>query len=127
MKNAISFDKVLQNIKMQSEEAALTIEAAEKTVNIINKIVESRKALGMTQRDLAKKCGIRQPTLARIETCQEIPKLNTCIKIADAVGLKISLTSLEEEQMKFISKVVLTQLSYNTAAGGIYGYKNYKF
>lgn len=127
MKNVISLDQVLQNIKVQSEESRLTIEAAEKTIEIINKIVETREALGLTQRDLAKKCGIQQPALARIETCKVIPKLNTVIKIAEAVGVKIeSFTPMEERQMKMIysfSQVVINS-SYNSSIGECYGYKN---
>lgn len=122
MKNVIGLDQVLQNIKSQSEESRLTIEAAEKTIKIINKIVESREALGLTQRDLAKKCGIQQPALARIETCKVIPKLNTIIKIAEAAGVKIeSFTPIEERQMQMcfsISNVVLNSTFYNNDIGG---------
>lgn len=128
MKHAISLDQMLQNIKERSEDSRLTIEAAEKTIKIINKIVESREALGLTQRDLAKKCGIQQPALARIETCKVIPKLNTIIKIAEAVGVKIeSFTPTEEKQMKMIysfSQVVINSSLYNSSIGGYYGYKN---
>lgn len=128
MKNAISLDQMLQNIKERSEDSRLTIEAAEKTIKIINKIVESREALGLTQRDLAKKCGIQQPALARIETCKVIPKLNTIIKIAEAVGVKIeSFTPIEEKQMKMIysfSQVIINSSLYNSSIGGYYGYKN---
>lgn len=128
MKHAISLDQMLQNIKERSEDSRLTIEAAEKTIKIINKIVESREALGLTQRDLAKKCGIQQPALARIETCKVIPKLNTIIKIAEAVGVKIeSFTPIEEKQMKMIysfSQVVINSSLYNSSIGGYYGYKN---
>lgn len=128
MKNVISLDQMLQNIKERSEDSRLTIEAAEKTIKIINKIVESREALGLTQRDLAKKCGIQQPALARIETCKVIPKLNTIIKIAEAVGVKIeSFTPIEEKQMKMIysfSQVIINSSLYNSSTGGYYGYKN---
>lgn len=128
MKNAISLDQMLQNIKASSEESRLTIEAAEKTIKIINKIVESRESLGLTQRELAKKCGIQQPALARIETCKVIPKLNTIIKIAEAVGVKIeSFTPIEEKQMKMIysfSQVIINSSLYNSSIGGYYGYKN---
>lgn len=128
MKNAISLDQMLQNIKARSEDSRLTIEAAEKTIKIINKIVESREALGLTQRDLAKKCGIQQPALARIETCKVIPKLNTIIKIAEAVGVKIeSFTPTEEKQMKMIysfGQIMINSSSYNSGTGGSYAYKN---
>ena len=128
MKNVISLDQVLQNVKAQNEASRLTIEAAEKTIKIINKIVESREALGLTQRELAKKCGIQQPALARIETCKVIPKLNTIIKIAEAVGVKIeSFTPIEEKQMQMcfsISQVIINSSLYNSSIGGYYGYKN---
>lgn len=127
MKNVISLDQVLQNIKAQNEASRLTIETAEKTIKIINKIVESRELLGLTQRDLAKKCGIKQPALARIETCKVIPKLNTIIKIADVVGINIeALTSTEKQQIQMVyslSRVIINSSLYNNGIGGYYGYQ----
>ena len=127
MKNVISLDQVLQNIKAQNEASRLTIETAEKTIKIINKIVESRELLGLTQRDLAKKCGIKQPALARIETCKVIPKLNTIIKIADVVGINIeALTSTEKQQIQMVyslSRVIINSSLYNNGIGEYYGYQ----
>lgn len=122
MKDLISLDQMLENIKSRSMESRLTIDAAEKTIEIINKIVKARENLGLTQRDLAKKCGIQQPALARIETCKVIPKINTIIKLAEAVCVNIeAFTTIERQQMQMcfsIGKVVLASSCYNNSTGG---------
>ncbi len=101
MKDLISLDQMLDNIKSKNEESKLSIEASEKTIAIINKIVKARESLGLTQRELAKKCGIKQPALARIETFKVVPQINTLIKIAQAVGVNIeAFTDIESKQIK---------------------------
>lgn len=59
--------------------------------NIIVKIIEKRLFLKMSQRELAKKTGIKQPMIARIEKLESIPRLDTLIKILDALDLNISV------------------------------------
>ena len=128
MEQLISLDQMLENIKSKSEESRLTIEATQKSIEIINKIVKARENLGITQRELAKKCGIQQPALARIETFKVIPKINTLIKIAQAVGINIAaFTSMEKQQMQIwfsIGQVILSTSCYNNRIGDIYGNKN---
>lgn len=94
MKKSISLGELLNGMKEQDESTKLFINAAEKTIEIINKIVQAREEAGLTQRDLAKKCGIKQPALARIETLKVIPQINTVIKLAEAVGLTIEVLEL---------------------------------
>lgn len=118
MKELISFDQMLENIKARNEESRSTIEAAEKTVKIIDKIVLARESLGLSQRDLAKKCGMQQPALARIETGKVVPKLNTLIKIAETVGVNIeAFSSTEKQQMYYLismGQAVVSSQLYNT-------------
>lgn len=59
--------------------------------NIIVKIIEKRLFLKMSQRELAKKTGIKQPMIARIEKMESIPRLYTLIKILNALDLNIGL------------------------------------
>ena len=51
-------------------------------------IRERREELGISQKDLAKLCGIAQSTLCDIEQGRIKPSINTAIKIAEV--LKIS-------------------------------------
>lgn len=59
--------------------------------NIIVKIIEKRLFLKMSQRELAKKAGIKQPMIDRIEKMEPIPRLYTLIKILNALDLNIGL------------------------------------
>jgi DNA-binding XRE family transcriptional regulator len=57
--------------------------------SIAREIVADRKAAGLTQQQLAKRAGLRQETLSRIESGKHAPKLATLKKIDRALG-KIS-------------------------------------
>ena len=99
MQEAISLEQILENVKLSSEEARITVEAAEKTLKIIEKIVQTRESSELSQRDLAQKCGMQQPALARIESGKVIPKISTLIKMAEALGITIeALTPMEKQQ-----------------------------
>jgi transcriptional regulator with XRE-family HTH domain len=53
------------------------------------RIVQWRKALALTQEELAKKCHTTQQTIAKIEQGSVDPKQSTLEKIADALGCEI--------------------------------------
>ncbi len=116
MKKSISLAQMFENIKETSEDAKLTVETAEKTIQLIEKLVKTREALGLSQRELAEKCGIKQPAIARIETFKVIPKLNTVIKIAEAIGVKITaLNTIESTQIQAlfsISSIIVQNMTY---------------
>lgn len=59
--------------------------------NIIVKIIEKRLFLKMSQRELAKKTGVKQQMIDRIEKMESIPRLYTLIKILNALDLNIGL------------------------------------
>ena len=46
---------------------------------------------GLTQRQLAEKCEIKQSAIARMESLQAIPRLDTMIKIARSLNVKIAV------------------------------------
>jgi ribosome-binding protein aMBF1 (putative translation factor) len=54
--------------------------------SIAREIVADRKAAGLTQQELAKRAGIRQETLSRIESGKHTPTLKTLKKIDRALG-----------------------------------------
>lgn len=54
-------------------------------------ISNRRKALGMTQRDLAEKTGIDQPAISRIESGRANPSLATLATLAQGVGASLSI------------------------------------
>lgn len=53
-------------------------------------LIEARSAAGFTQKDVAKKLGISQPAVARIESGKNV-SLKTLQRYASAVGREIKL------------------------------------
>lgn len=57
-----------------------------------NRIKERRDTLGITQPDLAEMAGISKNTLYKIETGQANPTLKVLNKIAEILGMEITMT-----------------------------------
>lgn len=54
------------------------------------RIESVRERLGMSQRALARKAGLSQPTLSRIESGERTPKMSELILLSDVLGCSIS-------------------------------------
>lgn len=54
--------------------------------DISNLVTEARLYAGLTQAQLAKKLRTKQPSIARIESGNDLPSLSFLLKIAKAVG-----------------------------------------
>ena len=85
----LSFREVLERVKAEGEQERQTIDAAVRVSEIIEKVTEARVRRGITQRELADACGIRQPAIARMESLKTIPRLNTLVRIAEALDVEI--------------------------------------
>ena len=59
------------------QDASDDIEEAEQLAYIISTIIDRRKKLGLSQRDLAKMCNVPQPSIGRIESCKTIPNIKS--------------------------------------------------
>ena len=72
-------------------------ETAYKEINaeldLIVQIVKQRKAKGLTQDELAKKTGLTQQMISRIERRQFFPSYKNISKIADALDTKLLLVA----------------------------------
>ena len=58
-------------------------------LRIGQRIAELRKGQGITQTQLAERCGLQQAHIARIEAGRYSVGLDTLAQIADAMGMKI--------------------------------------
>lgn len=93
MSNGISFDEILKKAAAIGSEEKKTIEVAQELANVIDSIVSARISAGLTQRQLAKICGVKQSAIARMESLQAIPRLDTLIKVAKSLGVSIKIES----------------------------------
>ncbi len=87
MVKTVSFDEVFE--ELTNGESGDAYRVSDSLANIVASIIKARVEKGMTQRQLAEKCGIKQSAIARIETLQVIPRLDTILKIADGVGMTL--------------------------------------
>ena len=80
---------LFENIEL-SEEDKEYFKFSNMVNEVIIQLITRRIELNMSQRDLAKISGIKQPMIARIEKFDSIPRLDTIVKIAYALGLKLT-------------------------------------
>jgi transcriptional regulator with XRE-family HTH domain len=79
--------KSIDSIRMNELEAV---------AQLTNAIHLRRVELGWTQKKLADRVGLHQESIARIENGGTIPRLDTVLKLALALGMKLSLHGMEE-------------------------------
>ncbi|MBQ7152993.1 MAG: helix-turn-helix transcriptional regulator [Clostridia bacterium] len=63
----------------------------EQCARIIDTLIEKRKALGLTQKELAVASHLTQSVIARMESKKAIPQLDTLLKVVDALGCDIEI------------------------------------
>lgn len=83
-------------------------------MTIGEKIREARKKAGMSQQELADKLEIKSAGISQWEKDKRTPKLQTMLRIADAIGISITeLLALSPENEETIRKDVETLSHYN--------------
>ena len=87
-----TWESYKEYVKSTDSQSAQDIADMEEQAKIISALVAQRKALGLSQRDLAALCGIPQSSVARIESFQTTPNLATSIKLIRSLGLKITVS-----------------------------------
>ena len=68
----------------------------DKCIAIVDKLIELRKAKGLTQREIAKAANLAQPAIARLESKAAIPQLDTLLKIAAALDYDLELVPVSK-------------------------------
>ena len=94
MKKYTNFDEMFNDNDYVSEEDREIINLE---VKLIGKMIEAREKQGLTQRDLAKISGVKQPAIARIESLHSTPQLDTLLKVLIPLGYSLEIISLQKE------------------------------
>ena len=67
-------------------------------VALIGELAKTRKEMGLTQRDLEERSGVRQPVIARIENGSATPNLDTILKILIPLGKTLYIGDIGQQQ-----------------------------
>lgn len=71
------------------------------SVELVAQIIRARKSKGLTQEDLAKAVGTKQPAIARIESGKYHGcSINTLLKIADALDTPLTIRPRKSVKLK---------------------------
>ena len=68
-------------------------------VALIGEITAARKERGLTQRELEKLSGVKQPIIARMESGNTIPNLSTILKVLAPLGKTLYIGDLKAEKV----------------------------
>lgn len=71
------------------------LSASEIRVALISELIKARQEKGITQKDLEKLSGVRQPIIARMETGETSPQVDTMIKVLAPLGYKLAIVPAE--------------------------------
>jgi len=66
-------------------------------VMLIGKMIEAREQRGLSQRDLAKLSGVKQPAIARMESMKSTPQIDTILKVLVPLGYTLTITPIQEK------------------------------
>ena len=79
--------------KQLAKELEINYEEQEQKQELIQKIVRIRKALGLTQAQMAKRLGVSQSRIAKIESCVGIHKVSfdMLFRILAALGYRCKI------------------------------------
>jgi DNA-binding XRE family transcriptional regulator len=65
-------------------------------VALMGEIIKARKERNITQRDLERLSGVKQPVIARVENGTNTPKVDTVMKILAPLGKTLAVVPIEQ-------------------------------
>ena len=74
------------------------LEAINLEAELISKIVEAREAQGISQRELSKRSGVKQPAIARMEKLHSTPQVSTILKVLIPLGYTLKIVPIQKRQ-----------------------------
>lgn len=91
-KKELTWDEVKEELNFTPEE----LEEIRLEEEIIEATIEARKKVNLTQRELSKISGIKQPAIARLEKNTISPQVLTLIKLLYPMGYTLRVVPLDE-------------------------------
>ena len=92
----ITWEEVEKGLKISPEQQEeIRLEEA-----IIEATIKAREEANLTQRELSKRSGVKQPVIARIEKGVNSPQTNTLMKLLYAMGYTLKVVPLKKNNSK---------------------------
>ena len=105
-KKATNYDEFEAEL-LKKPEIRKEYEALKPKYDMVRILIQRRSKLGMSQTELARRIGARQPAISRLEKGDYNTTLSTFFKVADALDLEVSLKARKPARHKH-TKVTAT-------------------
>ncbi len=93
IKPSRSWNEIEKNLNITPEqEVEIQLE-----MDVIKAIIEARESQKLTQRDLSKKSGVKQPAIARIEKGINSAQIRTIIKLLYPMGYTLRVMPIDSK------------------------------
>lgn len=97
MKNTISprgqtWDEVRKELYTEEE-----IRESDLRVAIISELIKARNEQGISQRELEKLSGVKQPIISRMEAGETSPQIDTVLKVLAPLGKTLAVVPLKQK------------------------------
>ncbi|MBP2660589.1 MAG: helix-turn-helix domain protein [Firmicutes bacterium] len=93
-----TWSDVRGKIKSITDEEKSEIELS---ANLVAKLIARREELGLSQRQLSLKSGLKQAAIARLESYNAIPRIDTFARLTKSLGLEIQLVAATTSKEKY--------------------------
>lgn len=87
-----TWKKLRQELNLTTEDEKLI----EMEKDLIRTMVEIRESKGLTQVQLAEACGVKQPTIARLEQSVHSPQLDSLLRVLLPLGYTLQIVPLKK-------------------------------
>lgn len=94
MKTYNTFNEMYHDDEFLSPEKRAEIDFE---VEIIGKMIEARETKGISQRELARISGVKQPAIARLENFKSTPQVDTLLKLLIPLGYTLEIVPLKNK------------------------------
>ena len=84
--------------QMKSSDFKKEYENLQPEFDVIRTLIDARKNANITQQELAKKTGISQADISKIENGTRNPTLNMLKRLADGLGMQLRLDFIPKKQ-----------------------------
>ena len=87
----VDIDKVIEEMRDSDPEFKKTWDDSRMEYRLLGELIKLRKAMGLSQTELAERTGSNQRVISRIEKHEQSPTLKTLCNIANALDVDIRL------------------------------------
>jgi transcriptional regulator with XRE-family HTH domain len=93
-----SYEKYRNEALKNDPELKAEYDALAPEYDIIQAMIDARKKLDLTQKELSEKTGITQADISRIENGTRNPSLNMMKRLAEGLGMRLKLEFVQENK-----------------------------